>query len=79
MSLLEHLDELRGRLLKAVIALVLGIVVGAFITEPVLHELIAPLGGLRPYAESPTAPPAALYKLSAGIGLSIARPVLMYP
>jgi sec-independent protein translocase protein TatC len=78
MSILQHLAELRQRLLKAVIAMVIGTLVGALLTEPVLMELISPLGGLKPYAESPTATTATFFQLSAVIGLILAMPVVMY-
>ncbi len=78
MSILEHLAELRDRLMKAMIGLVIGMVGGALLTEPVLHELIAPLGGMKPYAETPTATTSTFFQLTAVIGLILAMPVIMY-
>jgi sec-independent protein translocase protein TatC len=78
MSLLEHLEELRQRLVKVVIALVIGIVVGLFLTEPVLQMLIAPLGEHRPVALRPTESPSVFFKVAVVIGVVLAMPVIMY-
>ena len=43
MSLLEHLEELRRRLIIIVAAIVLGSIVGYFLSEPILDILRAPL------------------------------------
>jgi len=78
MSLFEHLDELRQRMLKAVIALVIGMVLGSFVTEPVLRILIEPLGDVTPVALSPNETPSVFFKLALLIGLVIAMPVIVY-
>ena len=49
MTLFEHLGELRDRLVKAVVALVAGAIVGYLVFEPVLDFLI------RPYCDNPAA------------------------
>jgi len=43
--LIEHLRELRDRLLKATLALIIGMVIGLFFAKPFLEVLIAPLQG----------------------------------
>lgn len=78
MTLLEHLDELRQRLLKVVVALVVGVVIGTFLAPPVLKELVAPLGEQVPMAISPTEAPAVFFKVAVVIGILIAMPVIMY-
>jgi sec-independent protein translocase protein TatC len=78
MSLLEHLEELRQRLIKAVIALFFGIVAGAFAVPPVLEMLVAPLGDQVPLAISPTEAPAVFFKVAVIIGIVIAMPVIVY-
>lgn len=78
MSLLEHLEELRQRLLKAVIALLIGAVLGTLVTAPVLRLLVAPLGDQVPLAISPTEAPAVFFKVAIVIGLVVAMPVIMY-
>lgn len=78
MSILEHLSELRDRLLKAIIALAVGVVVGTFLTPRVLKFLVAPLGDQVPIAIAPTETPAVYFKVSIVIGLVIGMPVIVY-
>jgi sec-independent protein translocase protein TatC len=78
MPLLEHLEELRRRLIRAVIALLVGVVLGTLVTYPVLRMLVAPLGDQVPLAISPTEAPAVFFKVAVVIGLVIAMPFIMY-
>lgn len=78
MPILEHLDELRQRLLRAVIALAIGVVAGTFITPRVLKLLVAPLGDQVPIAISPTEAPAVFFKVSIVIGFVLAMPIIVY-
>ncbi len=45
LPIIEHLRELRDRLLKATLALVIGVIVGLFFAKPFLEILITPLQG----------------------------------
>jgi len=78
MAILAHLDELRRHLIKAIIALVIGVVLGTFLTPSVLKTLIAPLGDQVPLAISPTEAPAVFFKVAVVIGIVLAMPVIMY-
>lgn len=78
MTLLEHLDELRQRLLKVIIALLVGVVAGTFTAPPILRMLVAPLGDQVPLAISPTEAPAVFFKVAVVIGIVIAMPVIVY-
>ncbi|NIV33283.1 MAG: twin-arginine translocase subunit TatC [Anaerolineae bacterium] len=78
MPLLEHLEELRRRLIRAVIALLVGVVLGTLVTYPALRMLVAPLGDHVPLAISPTEAPAVFFKVAVVIGLVIAMPFIMY-
>lgn len=78
LSLLEHLEELRRRLIRVIIALLAGVAVGMLFSEPVLKMLIAPLGDDLPQALSPTEGPAVYFKVAAVIGVVLAMPVIMY-
>ena len=78
MSLFEHLDEFRQRLIKAIIALLIGVILGTLVTVPVLKMLVAPLGDHVPLAISPTEAPSVFFKVALIIGLVLAMPVIMY-
>lgn len=78
MPLLQHLEELRQRLIRVVIAVAVGIIAGMAVAEPVLKMLIAPLEGNLPQALSPTEGPAVYFKVAVVIGVVIAMPVIMY-
>ena len=78
MSLFEHLDALRQRLIKAIIALLIGVILGTLVTVPVLKMLVAPLGDHVPLAISPTEAPSVFFKVALIIGLVLAMPVIMY-
>jgi sec-independent protein translocase protein TatC len=78
MTLLEHLEELRRRLLQTIIALSVGVVVGTFLAPEALRQLVAPLGEQVPLAISPTEAPAVFFKVAVLIGVVIAMPVIVY-
>jgi sec-independent protein translocase protein TatC len=88
MTLLEHLRELRDRLIRAAIALVLGTIVGYAIFPQVLELLIAPycqtVDALRPdgtctlIALRPLEPFSVRIRTSIVIGLFVGGPVIFY-
>jgi len=88
MSLLEHLDELRSRLVKMVLAFVLGCSVSWFLYEKILRLLIGPLKKL-PVSDQIisrgklvfTAPTEAFFirlKITAFTGLVFALPIILW-
>lgn len=78
MTLLEHLDELRQRLIKIIIALIIGVIGGMALAPRVLGILVAPLEGNVPQALSPTEGPAVFFKVAVVIGVVLAMPVIVY-
>jgi sec-independent protein translocase protein TatC len=82
MTIFEHLDELRKRIMYAVIALVLGMVVGMFFTIPFLKLLVSPLGAdgraMVIQVIGVTEAPSVYFKLSLLIGAVLAMPVIIY-
>jgi sec-independent protein translocase protein TatC len=77
MSFWEHLDELRQRLFKAVLALVLGTVVGIVIATPVIEYLQHPYG--KPFIVlGPTGGVVAYFRIALLVGGIIAIPVITY-
>jgi sec-independent protein translocase protein TatC len=86
MTLLEHLRELRSRLFKASLAIVAGMIVGWFLSKPVLHLLREPYctvthaepGKCQFLAIEVTAPFALQLKAALMVGLIVAAPVWLY-
>lgn len=77
MGLLDHLYELRNRLAKAFIALVVGTLLGLVIGEPVLRYLQSPYG--REFAVlGPTGGVVAYFRVSLLIGGILSIPVVTY-
>ena len=87
MSLVEHLEELRGRLFKAILAIVVGTIIGFIFWQPILNFLLLPLpkvanalpgqGHLLIQKEIGEAFVIAL-KLAIAAGITLASPVVMY-
>src|SRR5437764_8675036 len=85
MSLVEHLEELRRRIFKALIAIVIGTIVAFIFREPIVHFLELPLpkeadaighGKLvvTGIAEGFT----VFLKVSVATGILLAIPVVLY-
>jgi len=77
MGFFEHLNELRGRLMRSFLAVVLGTLVGLITASEVLHYLI------RPYADQlsvlgPTGGVVAYFRVSLLVGGIIAIPMITY-
>ncbi|GAB4568025.1 MAG: twin-arginine translocase subunit TatC [Anaerolineae bacterium] len=79
MTLMEHLMELRDRIIKAGLALLAGMVVSVFFTRDFLELLVAPLGNR---SELQTLKPAeniiVFFKAALVLGAVIAMPVIFY-
>ncbi len=78
MTLLEHLIELRTRLVRSMIALIVGILVGIVLTRPFLELLISPLGENRPQSLKPAENILVYFKVDLILGLILAMPVIVY-
>jgi sec-independent protein translocase protein TatC len=88
MTLTEHLSELRSRLVKALIALSIGTVVGYVLFPQLIEQLIAPYCAvaldLRPDGEctlialKPLEPFSVRIRTSLVVGLFIGGPVIFY-
>ncbi|MCA9992466.1 MAG: twin-arginine translocase subunit TatC [Ardenticatenaceae bacterium] len=76
-TILEHLNELRQRLVWAVAALTVGTVIGFFFAPAVLEFLIAPYNN-RVQAISPTEPVEIYFKLALVLGGVVAMPFILY-
>ncbi len=78
MTLMDHLVELRDRLIKAGLALLVGMLVSTVFAKRVLGFLIALAGENLPQAYSPTAPMVMFFKVALVCGAALAMPVIVY-
>jgi sec-independent protein translocase protein TatC len=78
MSILEHLDELRSRIIKAFLALIVGTLLSLIFTKRFLAFLIAPMGGRQPIALKPTETIIVYFKVALVLGAALAMPVIIY-
>lgn len=77
MTLLDHLREIRDRLFKAVIALVIGFCIGIAISQQVLTIIAAPYG--KPLQViSPTEGIGNVFTVAITVGAALAMPVIVY-
>ncbi len=85
--LIEHLAELRTRLIRSVLAFVVGIVLAFVVAEPILQFLLAPieatlrdLGDPSPTLQytSPQEYLFTLFRISMVFGFALAFPVISY-
>jgi sec-independent protein translocase protein TatC len=77
MTLLDHIGELRLRLFRAVIALLLGTGVGLAGARPAIGLLIRPVEG-HVTVLSPTEAPAIYFKVAFVLGFGVALPYIAY-
>lgn len=82
MTLLEHLEELRGRLIWIIASVSIAAVAGWFVYEPVVKRLLEPA---RPYLEEDrlifTAPMEAFttrFQVALYVGFAIAFPIVLF-
>ena len=77
MSLLDHLRELRERLFKAVVAIVIGAAIGLVFSNQILHLLILPYGR-QIVTIAPTETLTNTFLVSLTFGAALAMPVVIY-
>jgi sec-independent protein translocase protein TatC len=78
MSIVEHLDELRRRLMWMIGSLLVGVAVGFAFVKQMLDFLEGPLHGMKLYINAPLDPLFAFVKISVAFGLVVASPVILY-
>jgi sec-independent protein translocase protein TatC len=76
MSLVDHLTELRSRVVKVIIAVGVGAVVGWLVAETVRDALIAPIGTAQVLAPGDAF--VIQLKISLLVGIILAMPVILY-
>ena len=78
MTIVEHLEELRDRLIKSVIALTVTTLLSFVFAKRFLEILIAPMGETPPVSASPTTNIVVFTKVALISGVALAMPVLVY-
>lgn len=79
MTLSEHLIELRDRIMKVVIALVLAMIVGFYFSSGILNDLKDKSNSIDGMdVRSPTDPLTLTFKISFYVALSIIMPLIVY-
>jgi sec-independent protein translocase protein TatC len=78
MSLVDHLDELRTRLFRCILAVVIGSIIGFYFSVPVRDFLLAPLPNGQAQVLGPGDGFAIQLRISIVIGIILAMPVLLY-
>jgi sec-independent protein translocase protein TatC len=81
MTLGEHLNELRGRIVKACLSVAAGFIGGIIFAGPVLHQIVKQAdantsGGFD--IRSPTDPITIYFKIALYIAIAFATPVIMW-
>jgi sec-independent protein translocase protein TatC len=78
MTLVEHLGELRGRLVKSLIAVALGTAVGFWFWKDIRNILIAPLPTGRVQVLGPGDAFVIALRISVVVGIILAMPVILW-
>src|SRR6185503_14977951 len=82
MTIWEHLAELRSRLIRSILAVVVGMTIGFLAYEPVLKFLLAPYKQVDPdaklYVTSMVEGFTIRMQTSLYLGLVIAMPVILW-
>lgn len=78
MPMMRHLVEMRDRVLKSVIAIVIGTVLGFIFAPQIMEFLIAPAPGLPLQSVTMLEPLSIYFKVSLTAGIIFAMPLLVY-
>jgi sec-independent protein translocase protein TatC len=79
MTLLEHMEELRDRIVKSVIAIGIAFIAGIFLARPLLERLMVEANATAGFdVVSPTDPITLYFKIALYIAIGIALPVLLW-
>ncbi len=79
MTLLEHMEELRDRIVKSVIAIGVAFIAGVFLAGPLLRRLQVEANAMDGFdVVSPTDPITLYFKIALYIAIAIALPVLLW-
>ena len=78
LTIIEHLSELRSRIIKCVLALIVGTSIAAALTFPILKFLRRPAGDVDLIYIDPTELISTYFKVAIIGGLVLAMPIILY-
>lgn len=78
LSLIQHIGELRDRLMKAAIALVITTAISFLFTTDIIKILLIPTGQERLVTLSPTENFTTYFRVALFSGIALAMPVILY-
>ena len=78
MLLLEHIGELRMRLIRSVVALVIGTLIGLLFSNRVIEVLVWPLRESQLIVLSPTEASVIYFKVALFLGFLVALPYILH-
>jgi sec-independent protein translocase protein TatC len=78
LTLLEHIAELRTRLFRVAIALLVGTLIGTLFSDDAIAILGRPMGETALIVLSPTEAPVIYFKVALFLGFVIALPYILY-
>ena len=78
LTIYEHLGELRSRLSRAVLALVIGTAISVVFAPSALRLLILPLGEQVPQTIHPTESFVVYFQVALIMGVTLAMPLIVY-
>lgn len=78
MTLIEHLEELRERLIKSVIALVATTLLSLLFTSRLIKLILVPAGGVKPVFLRPTEGIITYMRVALLAGVALALPFIAY-
>jgi sec-independent protein translocase protein TatC len=78
LSLVQHLGELRDRLMRAAIALVITTAISFLFTTDIIKILLIPTGQERLVTLSPTENFTTYFRVALFTGIALAMPVILY-
>ncbi|HEX2987362.1 MAG TPA: twin-arginine translocase subunit TatC [Chloroflexota bacterium] len=78
LTIIEHLEELRSRLIISVLALLIATTLSFVFTGKLLEVLLIPSGGIKPVFLKPTEMFITYFKVALIGGAALAMPVIVY-
>jgi len=78
MTIIEHLEELRERLIKSMLALAVTTLISLFFSSQLIKLMLVPAGDVRPVFLRPTEGVITYMRVALLAGVALAMPVIVY-